>query len=57
MYTITGGGGVVAKTSAERGTVWAVSLRHAASETVRPALLIGGRGGSAVDVAVEASAA
>ena len=36
---------------------WAVSLRHAASETVRPALLIGGRGGSAVDVAVEASAA
>ena len=33
-------------------TIWAVSLRHAASDTtaVRPALLKGGRGGSAVDI-------
>ena len=50
------------KNSAERGfsqlladrmcTMWAVSLGHAASDTtaVRPALLMGGRGGSAVDV-------
>ena len=37
-------------------TMWAVSLRHAASVTtaVRPALLMGGRGGSAVDVVVVA---
>ena len=52
------------KHSAERGfsqlwadrmcTMWAVSLRHAASDTtaVRPALLMGGRGGSAVDIVV-----
>ena len=34
----------------------AVSLRHAASDTtaVRPALLMGGRGGSAVDIVVVA---
>ena len=36
-------------------TMWAVSLRHAACDTtaVRPALLMGGRGGSAVDIVVE----
>ena len=35
-------------------TLWAVSLRHAASDTtaVRPALLMEGWGGSAVDIAV-----
>ena len=47
--------------SAERGlsqleanqmcTIWSVSLRHAASDTVRPALLIGGRRVSTVDIA------
>ena len=37
-------------------TLWAVSLRHAASDTtvVRPVLLMGGRGGSAVDIVVVA---
>ena len=34
--------------------MWAVSLRHAASDTtaVRPTLLMGGRGASAVDIVV-----
>ena len=35
-------------------TIWAVSLTHAASDTVRPALLIGGRIGSAVHIVVVA---
>ena len=37
-------------------TMWTVSLRHAASDTtaVKPAPLMGGRGGSAVDIAVVA---
>ena len=37
-------------------TMWALSPRHAASDTtaVRPALLMGGRGRSAVDIAVVA---
>ena len=34
--------------------ILAVSLRHAASDIVRPALLMGGRGGSAVDIVVVA---
>ena len=33
-------------------TIWAVSLIHAAIDTVRPALLLGERRGSAVDIAV-----
>ena len=37
-------------------TIWAVSVRHAASDTVSNALLRGGRRGSAVDIAVVASA-
>ena len=33
--------------------MWAVSLRHAASDTAfRPSLLMGARGGSAVDILV-----
>ena len=37
-------------------TMWAVSLRHAASDTaaVRPALQMGGRGGPAVYIVVVA---
>ena len=37
-------------------TMGTVSLRHAASDTtvVRPVLLMGGRGGSAVDIVVVA---
>ena len=37
-------------------TMWAMSLRYAASDTaaVRPALLMEGRGGSAVDITVVA---
>ena len=37
-------------------TMWNVSLRHAASDTtaVKPAPLMGGRGGSAVDIIVVA---
>ena len=35
-------------------TIWAVSLRYAASDTARPVLLLGGRGGSAVDIEVVA---
>ena len=52
------------KKSAERGlsqldrmcAMWTVSLRHAASDTaaVRPALRMGGRGGSGVDIVVVA---
>ena len=48
------------KNSAEQAsansTMWAASLRHAASDTtaVRPAVLIGGRGESAVDIVVVA---
>ena len=39
-------------------TIWAVSLRHAASDTaVRPALRMGGRGESAVDIEVVAPGA
>ena len=36
--------------------MWTVSLRHAASDTtaVKPSLLMGGRGGSAVDAVVVA---
>ena len=35
-------------------TIWAVSLRHAAIGLVRSALLMGGRRGSAVDIAAVA---
>ena len=37
-------------------TMWTVSLRHVASDltAVKPALLMGGRGGSAVDIVVVA---
>ena len=37
-------------------SMWTVSLRHAASDTtaVKPAVLMGGRGGSAVDIVVVA---
>ena len=37
-------------------TMWAASLRHAAGDitAVRSALLMGGRGGSAVDIVVVA---